>query len=93
MYITIAAIMFLVGIVMCVGAFYSWRYEAPLIIGGTLLIASAFMPFGIHLEMESCARKWAGSFPSKYDGMAGCMIHVDGRWIPERNFRVEPKDK
>ena len=93
MYITIAVIMFLVGVVLCIGAVYSWRYDEPLIIAGTFLIVFAFVPFSVHLDMESCARKWAGTFPSKYDGMTGCMIRVDERWIPEKNFRVEPKDK
>ncbi|WP_340667956.1 hypothetical protein [Bradyrhizobium ottawaense] len=44
-------------------------------------------------QMDStCERKWSGSgLGAKYSYGTGCLVQVDGRWIPEANVKVSPQ--
>lgn len=63
--------------------------EVLIIVGMAIGIfgISALIVFGIGIpfDMASCAKKWPNSV---YRVFAGCMVNIDGQYIPEDNVRV-----
>lgn len=60
---------------------------------GILTIAIIIVTLGISigliipLNYYSCIAKWDGTFEVSYGFTQGCRINVDGKWIPENNYR------
>ena len=49
------------------------------------LIIVAIIGSKIYLDEKSCARKWQNS---RYEFPSGCLVLVDGQYIPEKNLIV-----
>ncbi|WP_156436388.1 hypothetical protein [Bradyrhizobium pachyrhizi] len=43
------------------------------------------------LKNSQCEARWEHSgMPARYSDGVGCMVNVDGRWLPESNVQVSP---
>ena len=41
-----------------------------------------------------CLHKWQESgFQSRFEFGKGCLVEIDGRWIPEANVQIGPKTR
>lgn len=49
--------------------------------------------FGPQIATARCQSKWNDSgLAARFTFGTGCMIEVDGRWIPEANVQIRPKN-
>lgn len=61
----------------------SWYIISSLVFG----LLSMFS-LEMAVESYSCEKTWSMSnTPSNYDIFTGCMIKVDDKWIPAKNYR------
>lgn len=53
--------------------------------------------FAINLGPEvaqyRCDLKWKDSgLAARFEFWAGCLVSVDGRWVPENNVQIRPRN-
>ena len=61
---------------------------------GIYMLCAAFFGFAALFTLEaaaneySCTKTWnMSNTPSQYSIMTGCMIKIDDKWIPAKNYR------
>ena len=64
-----------------------------LVVLGTIYLIKG----GVHLfEVKSnawCESKWGSAgLDAKWEAGTGCLVNVDGRWVPEANVQFQPKN-
>jgi len=55
----------------------------------TTILAIISLTFGmLHLESIGCSDRWKRSgYVSEYSFPAGCLVSIDGQWLPEKTIR------
>lgn len=65
------------------------KAEIIVLIFGAAAIILLLLMFG--WEMAACHGKWEKSgFESSYGPIQGCIVNVNGRWLPSENYREMP---
>lgn len=84
----IAVSLFIISLVLFIIASQSYNSDGIMIVAGVLFLCSIFVA-----KQYTCTSKWAMSgTPSNYSVATGCMIKVDNKWIPEKNYRYEDQE-
>lgn len=66
------------------------KNEGMVMFVGSLLMFAALVGLVVWLGDTRCTNQWKRSgFEYSYAMVQGCMIKVDGRWIPASNYRVQ----
>jgi hypothetical protein len=65
---------------------------AGMIIFFTAELAPEVLRLGSEITDAHCRGKWKDSgLASRFTFGTGCMVQVDGRWIPEANVQIRPR--
>jgi len=60
--------------------------KAVLILGLIIFFA---VSFGLEIANARCVNKWKDSgLPARFTSGTGCMVEVDGKWVPEANVQI-----
>lgn len=88
----IAVSLFIISLVLFIIASQSYNNDGIMIVAGVLFLCSMFVA-EYAVDQYTCNSKWAMSgTPTNYSVTTGCMIKVDNKWIPEKNYRYEDKE-
>jgi hypothetical protein len=56
------------------------------------MLVYAFGPELVELTNSRCKAKWGDSgLNTRFSFGVGCMVQVDGKWVPEANVQIRPK--
>jgi hypothetical protein len=84
----LAALLLIIAIVCFIATILSYRYDHIYAILTFLFMIAATVVFGFAMDERSCTVTWnMSNTPSQYSVMTGCMIKIDDKWIPARNYR------
>lgn len=64
--------------------------DLKIAIGVLILFASLLTMITVsvfYFERASCTARWNGTFDTQFNLYSKCRIFVDGKWIPEKNYR------
>jgi hypothetical protein len=62
-------------------------------VGVTLIALTAAREAYVHFMTSACASRWQrAALQTKWEFSVGCLVYVDGRWVPEQNVQLPPKN-
>jgi hypothetical protein len=84
----IVVILLALTIIFAIAAFNSERHDIIYMLCTMFFCLTTLVVLDIAVSEISCAKTWnMSNTPSQYSVMTGCMIKIDDKWIPARNYR------
>ncbi len=81
-------ILLMLTIVFGIATLNSYKHNLIYMILACLFGLASLVTLEAALNEYSCTKTWdMSNTPSHYTIMTGCMIKIDDKWIPARNYR------
>ncbi len=88
MFFFVFVILLMLAIVVGIAGLNSYKHGEIYMIIACLFGFASLFTLEAALNEYSCTKTWnMSNTPSHYTMMTGCMIKIDDKWIPAKNYR------
>ena len=64
--------------------------DMAIFLGLVIGITSVLLSIGYFMDKASCSSKFESFEAVKYSALNGCVIQVNGLWVPQANLVINP---
>lgn len=84
----VSVILLAITIIFIIAALNSYHNEGIYMICAMFFGMATLVTLEIAIDEYSCAKTWnMSNTPSQYTVVTGCMIKIDDKWVPAKNYR------